>query len=155
MVVSGGGQGGGAWSGDGLALAGGLAMAGYFVLSRTAQAELPFRSYLGIAYGVAALVLWAGVLLTGTQASGFDARTWWAFAGMAAVSQLVGHSGYNWSLRHLDPLFVAVVSVGEPVLAALLGWWLLGEAVDSRTVAGGLLVLAGIALATLAARPRA
>jgi drug/metabolite transporter (DMT)-like permease len=73
---------------------------------------------------------------------------------MAAVSQLIGHTGYNWSLRHLNPLFVAVVSVGEPVLASLLGWWLLGETVGWRTGLGGALVLAGIVLATIAARPR-
>ena len=148
-IVSGGIRGGGAWYGDALALAGGLAMAGYFLFSRAAQAQMLFRNYLGIAYGVAAAVLWAAVLVSGTQAIGFDSRTWWALAGMAAVSQLVGHSGYNWSLRHLDPLFVAVVSVGEPVLAAILGWRLLGEAVDSRTLAGGLLILAGIALSAL------
>lgn len=152
-IVSGGGQ-GGAWTGDLLALAGGVAMAGYFLCSRAAQSELSFRRYLGIAYGVAAAVLFAALWLTGAQAFGFGPRTWWALAGMAAVSQLIGHSGYNWSLRHLDPLFVAVVSVGEPVLAALLAWWLLGESVDARTVGGGLLILAGIALATLAARPR-
>lgn len=147
-VVSGAGQGGdGAFTGDLLALAGGVAMAGYFLLSRRAQSELPFRSYLGIAYGVAAALLWAAVIATGTQASAFAAGTWWALAGMALVSQLIGHSGYNWSLRHLDPLFVAVVSVGEPVLAALLGWWLIGEALDARTAAGGLLILAAIALA--------
>jgi len=33
------------------------------------------------------------------------------------------------------------------VLASVLGWWLLGEAVDWRTGVGGLLILAGIALA--------
>jgi drug/metabolite transporter (DMT)-like permease len=154
-IVSGGGRGGdAALTGDLLALAGGLAMAGYFLLSRGAQAALTFRTYLGIAYGVAAAVLWASVLVSGTQAAGFDTRTWWALGGMAAISQLVGHSGYNWSLRHLDPLFVAVVSVGEPVLASLLGWWLLGEALDARTGIGGLSILGGIALAALAARPR-
>jgi drug/metabolite transporter (DMT)-like permease len=155
VVVSGGGeQAGGAPLGDLLALSGGIAMAGYFLLSRAAQSGLPFRAYLGIAYGVAAFLLWIAVLSTGTQATGFDARTWWALAGMAGISQLIGHSGYNWSLRHLDPLFVAVVSVGEPVLASLLGWWLIGEALDWRTGAGGSLILAGIALATLGARPR-
>jgi drug/metabolite transporter (DMT)-like permease len=154
VVVSGGGGGGGALRGDLLALAGGVAMAGYFLLSRAAQSTLPFRAYLAIAYGVAAALLWASVLATGTQATGFDSRTWWALGGMAAISQLIGHSGYNWSLRHLNPLFVAVVSVGEPVLASWLGWWLLGEAVDSRTGLGGILILSGIALATLAARPR-
>ena len=154
-VVSSSGSGGdGALRGDLLALAGGVAMAGYFLLSREAQATLPFRAYLGIAYGIAAAVLWAAVFATGTVHVGFDARTWGALAAMAAISQLIGHSGYNWSLRHLNPLFVAVVSVGEPVLASVLGWWLLGEAVDWRTGLGGALVLAGIALATLAARPR-
>jgi drug/metabolite transporter (DMT)-like permease len=154
-VVSGAGHGGeGALRGDLLALAGGVAMAGYFLLSREAQATVPFRAYLGIAYGVAAATLWSAVWAIGVQAGGYDARTWWALAGMAAVSQLIGHSGYNWSLRHLNPLFVAVVSVGEPVLASMLGWWLLGEAVDGRTAIGGALVLSGIALATLASRPR-
>jgi drug/metabolite transporter (DMT)-like permease len=155
-VVSGGAHAGeSALTGDLLALAGGVAMAGYFLLSRAAQAVLPFRCYLGVAYGVAAALLWAAVLATGTPAMGFAAGTWWALGAMAAVSQLIGHSGYNWSLRHLDPLFVAVVSVGEPVIAALLGWWLIGEALDVRTGAGGLLILAAIALATVAARPRA
>lgn len=152
-VVSGGGHAGGATlRGDLLALAGGVAMAGYFLLSRAAQASLPFRAYLGIAYGVAAAVLWLAVLVTDVPASGYDARTWWALAGMAAVSQLIGHSGYNWSLRHLSPLFVAVVSVGEPVLASMLAWWILGEALDWRTAAGGILVLAAIGFATLGAR---
>jgi drug/metabolite transporter (DMT)-like permease len=148
-VVSGGGHGGAAaLRGDLLALAGGVAMAGYFMLSREAQGSLPFRTYLGIAYGVAAAALWLAVLVADVPASGFDERTWWALAGMAAVSQLIGHSGYNWSLRHLSPLFVAVVSVGEPVIASALAWWILGEALDWRTGAGGVLILAAIAFAT-------
>ncbi len=152
-VVSGGGHGGtAALRGDLLALAGGIAMAGYFLLSREAQASLPFRAYLGIAYGVAAAVLWLVVFIADVPSSGFDARTWWALAGMAAVSQLIGHSGYNWSLRHLSPLFVAVVSVGEPVLASMLAWWILGEALHWRTGAGGILVLAAIGFATLGVR---
>jgi drug/metabolite transporter (DMT)-like permease len=148
-LVSGGGHGGAAaLRGDLLALTGGVAMAAYFMLSREAQAALPFRAYLGIAYGVAAAALWLAVLVADVPATGFDARTWWALAGMAAVSQLIGHSGYNWSLRHLSPLFVAVVSVGEPVLASALAWWILGETLDWRTVAGGVLILAAIAFAT-------
>ncbi len=156
VIVSGGGiAGDAALAGDLLAVAGGIAMAGYLLLSREAQTTLLFRSYLGVAYGTAAAILWLAVLVTRTPAMGFDSKTWWALAGMAVVSQLIGHSGYNWSLRHLNPLYVAVVSVGEPVLASLLGWWLIGEKLDWRTGAGGLLILAGIALGTLAARARA
>lgn len=139
-------------TGDLLAVAGAIAMAAYLLLSRKAQARLPFRRYLALAYGSAAALLWIAVALTGTAAGGFDATTWWAFAGMAGISQLIGHSGYNWSLRHLNPLFVAIALVGEPVIASVLGWWLLGERLDWQTGAGGLLILAGILLGASAAR---
>lgn len=152
VVSSGGSNGNASVQGDLLAVAGAIAMAGYLLLSRQAQSELSFRAYLGIAYGSAALLLWLAVLVTRTPAFGFDATTWWALAGMALVSQLIGHSGYNWSLRHLSPLFVAVALIGEPVLASCLGWWLLGEELDWRTGTGGALILAGIALSAMAAR---
>ncbi|MEX1993405.1 MAG: DMT family transporter [Steroidobacteraceae bacterium] len=152
VISSGGLTGGLALRGDLLAVTGAFAMAGYLLLSRESQQSLPFRTYLGIAYGSAAAWLWLAVAATQTPVTGFDSTTWWALAGMAVVSQLIGHSGYNWSLRHLRPLFVAVVLIGEPVLAALLGWWLLGEGLGWRTGAGGLLILAGIVLAATAAR---
>lgn len=154
VVSSGGSAGDAGLRGDLLATAGAIAMAGYLLLSRAAQAALSFRVYLGIAYGSAAALLWLAVWATETRAVGFDAMTWWALAGMALVSQLIGHSGYNWSLRHLSPQFVAVVLIGEPVLASCLGWWLLGEELNWRTGAGGLLILAGIALAARAAGGR-
>ncbi len=153
-IVGSEGFGGAASTGDLLALGGAVAMAGYLLMARAAQAALPFRVYLGIAYGSAAALLALAVLLSGTRAWGFDAGTWWALAGMALVSQLIGHSGYNWALRHLAPLFVAIVLVGEPVLASLWGWWLFGEQPGWRTAAGGVLILAGIALAASAGRRR-
>lgn len=152
VIVGSDGLGGAASTGDLLAVAGAIAMAGYLLLSRAAQAALPFRAYLGIAYGTAAALLWLAMVATETPASGYAPGTWWALAGMAFVSQLVGHGGYNWALRHLAPLFVAIVLIGEPVLASLLGWWLLGEEPGWRTAAGGALILVGIALAAGAER---
>jgi drug/metabolite transporter (DMT)-like permease len=142
---------GGMLTGDLLAVAGAIAMASYLLLSQRAQSRLPFRRYLAIAYGSAAAALWLAVAITDTTAGGFNAATWWALAGMAAISQLIGHSGSNWALRHVSPLFVAVVLVGEPVLAAMLAWWLLGEGLDWQTGAGGLLILTGILLGASAA----
>jgi len=144
---------GGMLTGDLLAVAGAIAMASYLLLSQRAQSRLSFRRYLAIAYGSAAAALWLAVAITDTTAGGFNAATWWALAGMAAISQLIGHSGSNWALRHVSPLFVAVVLVGEPVLASLLAWWLLGEGLDWQTGAGGLLILTGILLGASAAGP--
>jgi len=135
-----------------LALGGAIAMAGYLLLAREAQRGLPYLPYVGIAYGTAALTLWSAVLVSGTPWSGFTTGTWAAIGALAVVSQLVGHGGYNWSLRHLQPVFVSVALTGEPVIAALLAWRLLGERPTAATAAGGLLVLAGIFLAARATR---
>lgn len=135
-----------------LALVGAAAMAGYLLLARQAQRTLPYLEYVGIAFGTAAAVLWLAVLVSGARWHGFSETTWLLLAGMAVVSQLVGHGGYNWALRHLHPVFVAVTLTGEPVLAAGLAWWLLGEPVPLRTAAGGVLVLGAIVAAARDAR---
>jgi len=141
--------------GHALAVAGAVAMAGYLVLAREAQRALSYLSYVAVAYGAAAVCLWVAVLLSGTRWHGFESGTWAAIAGMAVVSQLVGHGGYNWSLRHLQPAYVSIALTGEPVVAAVLAWWLLGEPVTAQTALGGALVLAAILLASRPARARA
>ena len=47
---------------------------------------------------------------------------------------------------------MAVALTGEPVIASLLAWWLLGEPITGRIVLGGALVLAGIVVAAGIAR---
>jgi drug/metabolite transporter (DMT)-like permease len=153
LVIAGGsGDDPGSLPGNLLAVCGAVAMAGYLLLAREAQRGLGYLPYVAIAYGTAAAALWVAVIVSGTQWSGFTSRTWAVLAAMAAVSQLVGHGGYNWALRHLQPTYVAVALTGEPVLASLLAWWLLGEPLTGRVAAGGLLVLAAILVATRAAR---
>jgi len=133
-----------------LAVGGAVAMAGYLLLAREAQRGLPYLPYVAVAYGCAAVVLWVSVLWSGTTWQGFTAGTWAALVAMAVVSQLVGHGGYNWSLRHLNPAFVSIALTGEPVLASLLAWWLLDEPLTLRIAAGGALVLAAILVAARA-----
>lgn len=147
IIASGGDESDGSLLGNALAVVGAIAMAGYLLLARAAQRGLAYLPYVAIAYGTAALVLWVAVLVSGTAWSGFPPGTWAVLAAMAVVSQLIGHGGYNWSLRHLQPAFVAVALTGEPVVASGLAWWLLGEPLTARTVLGGSVVLAAIAIA--------
>jgi drug/metabolite transporter (DMT)-like permease len=135
-----------------LAVGGALAMAGYLLLAREAQRALAYLPYVAVAYGTAAMALWAAVLISGTQWHSFPPQTWAVLAAMAVVSQLVGHGGYNWSLRHLQAAFVSIALTGEPVLASLLAWWLLDEPIGARTALGGVLVLSGIVVAARARR---
>ena len=130
--------------GDGLALLGGLALAAYLLVASRARQRLPLATYAGLTYTIAALILVAAALAAGQGFADLSWPTWQALLALALVSQVLGHTGYNWALRTVDPAFVAVVLLGEPVLAALFGWLWYGEAVGPATLAGGALVLAAI-----------
>jgi drug/metabolite transporter (DMT)-like permease len=136
--------------GDLLALAGAVCMGSYLLVAQRIQRTLDFGPYVLLVYGVAATFLWGAALASGEAVRGFGAATWWALAGIALVSQVIGHSGYNWSLRHLRPDFVAVTLLGEPLLASLLGLVLFGERIPEATLAGGAVILAAIAMAARA-----
>lgn len=132
--------------GDGLALAGGLAAAGYLLLGRRLREKLSLLAYVTVCYGSAAVLLWTAVLAAGLPVTGFRASTWGAFIGMALVSQCLGHTSYNWALKYFGASVIAVSLLGEPVLTSLAAWWLFGEALTWAKAAGGALILAGIYL---------
>jgi drug/metabolite transporter (DMT)-like permease len=130
--------------GDGLALVGGMAAAGYLLLGRRLRARLSLLAYVTVCYGSAAVVLWVAVLAAGLPVTGFSGQTWGALLGMALVSQNLGHSSYNWALKYFGANVIAVSLLGEPVLSSLAAWWLFGEALTWVKAAGAALILAGI-----------
>ena len=144
--------GGAALIGDALALVGGCSVAIYLLLGRRLRRHLSLPGYCALTYGSAAAVLWVFVAVAGVAASGFSGKTWGAIAGMAVIAQLLGHTLYNWSLKHLATPAVAVALLGEPVLSSLLAWQLFGEVPPPASATGALLVLFGIYLGATADR---
>lgn len=139
--------------GDLLALVGALAAAGYFLIGRRLRARLSLLAYVFPVYGMAALTLWLGLLLSGLPTFPHHSQTWLWLALLALGPQIVGHSSLNWALRYLSATYVTLAVLGEPIGSTLLAWWLLGERPLPWTVAGGVLILAGIAVASHAGQP--
>lgn len=140
----------GAWRGPALALLGAVAMAGYLLVGRRLRAGLALVPYVFLVYGAAALVLVAAAVATGRGFGGLSAPTWGWIALLALVPQLLGHTAFNWALRHLPATPVAVMLFGEPVGATALAWLVLGEVPAVPRVAGAAVVLAGVLLASRA-----
>ena len=87
-------------------------------------------------------------LARGEALFGYPAHSWAAIAGAALVSQLGGVTAIVWALRYLPATVASVSLLGQPVVTALLGAWLLGESLAPGEIAGGAVVLAGIAIAS-------
>lgn len=130
-----------------LAVAGGLFMALYLISGRRARAVLQTSSYATLCYGTAALLLGAAVCALEVEVTGYGWPTYAALLALGLVSQVIGHTSYNWTLATLPPAFVAICLLGEPVLGALLGWLYLAEPVTVAAVVAGLLILPGITMA--------
>ncbi|MBI5878820.1 MAG: DMT family transporter [Chloroflexi bacterium] len=144
--------GGNALYGDLLALVGAWSVAGYFLLGRRLRHELTLVPYIATVYSVAALALLAAVLAGNLPLTGYSAQTYLMFVLLAAVPQLLGHSAYNFALRHLSATLVSVATLGEPIGSTLLAALILGEQPPAVVLIGGLVVLGGIALVTAGER---
>jgi drug/metabolite transporter (DMT)-like permease len=152
-------SGGGSVVGNALALSSAVLMGVYLLVAEAAQRVLPFGAFVAQVYGVAALVAWGLVLLTGTsaawQVTQFSAQTWAALAGIALISQCLGHGGFNYALRILPPAVVSLTILGEVVLAGVLAWGVLGELPGPGFYVGSSLVLSGVVLAAWPVRRNA
>jgi len=96
--------------------------------------------------------LTAAILLPVALASGeallpATAEGWLKLLGLAWISHAAGQGLIAHALAHLPAAFSSVGLLLQPVMAALFAWALLGESLSLPQVAGGLVVLAGIALA--------
>lgn len=127
-----------------LALVGSWCFSAYLLIGRRLRAGLPLSAYVWLAYGVAALFLVAASNSSGAPLGGFSATAWAVLAGMALGPQLLGHTAYNWSLRHVSATFVAVVTLGEPVGSAAMAFLVFGEGFAPIQFVGFALLLAGI-----------
>jgi drug/metabolite transporter (DMT)-like permease len=132
--------------GNFLALAGAWAVTGYLIIGRRIRAGMSLVPYIFLVYGMAAIALLIFMLVSGHSPFGFAPKTYgWIFL-LAAIPQLIGHSTFNWALKHMPATFVAVSILGEPIGSAILAIFILSEFPTPPIIFGGILILAGIML---------
>ena len=138
--------GGNALGGDLLALAGGVALAGYLLIGRSRRRHGGVAAYSAVVYAIVSAAA-VGVAAAGGTLHAPSVRTLVACLGLAAVCTIGGHTVFNWALRRLPASTVSLSFLGEPPLAALLAFLILGQRVGLATILGGALILAGLGAA--------
>ncbi|MDR1943919.1 MAG: DMT family transporter [Synergistaceae bacterium] len=132
--------------GDALALIGGVMAAAYIYCGGEARNKLGLAPYAVLCYGSCSVIMWGVVFIMGLDAAGFTADTWIAILGMGILSQVVGHSSYNWALRYFSTGFVSIALLGEPIGSAILAYFLFDEYPAGFKLAGFALVIASIVM---------
>jgi drug/metabolite transporter (DMT)-like permease len=127
----------------------------------TRYAPRPASAPLGT--GMQMLVGGAGFLVLSVltpEARQFDMHAVAAssLAGMLYLitfGALVGFTAYNYLLGASTPAKVSTYAYVNPVVAVILGWAIAGEPLTSRTLLAAAVILAGVAIITLANVPGA
>lgn len=133
-----------------LALAGAITVAGYALGGERARQKLGILEYAVVTYGFAAIALLPVCLFASVELGGYDDTTWLAIAGLIVGPQLLGHTLINMSLSDIDATTVSVAVMAEPVIAITLAWLLFSEVPSVFAYPGGVAILAGIYVVSVA-----
>lgn len=74
------------------------------------------------------------------------AQAWWGIAFLVTCGSVLAYLIYAFALTDLTATRVAAFNYLQPVIAAALGAWLLGETLTARVIVGGGFILAGVYL---------
>ncbi len=145
------------WPGVALALLGAAAMAAYLLIARRLTGNVASRepppsfaaslAFAGLAALVGGALLLATAALAGAPLLPATSDEALILIGAAALPQLVGHTILTWAVTRTSPTTVALVTLGEPVGAALLAALLLAEPLTPLGGLAALVTLAAVALA--------
>ncbi len=138
--------------GDLLALLGAMTVSGYFLIGRQLRSRLSLLPYIWLVYTAAAVGLLVVLGLSGQSLIGLPTLGYLLIFGLAIGPQLLGHSAFNWAIKYLSPTLVTIAILGEPISSALLALLIFQQPLQPLQLIGGGILLAGIAIASLAER---
>jgi drug/metabolite transporter (DMT)-like permease len=146
--------GGRPFHGDLIATGVGSLYAGYIMTLSRLRQRFSTATVMAVSGSFTCLALLPLALLSGESLIAHSLHGWLMLFGLAWLSQVAGQGAIAWSMAHLPASFGAVALLITPVAAALFAWPILGEAIGPLQALGGLVVLAGIALARLGSMAR-
>jgi len=139
-------------------LGAGVGLATYFVLGSHSSDDLPPMALASTGMGIGAVALLglgsAGVLpmhATFGTVTFVGHRVSWLIpiAGLSLVAAVIAYVAGIAAARMLGAKLASFVSLGEVIFAVLIAWLLLGQLPTAVQLAGGVLIVAGIALVRL------
>jgi drug/metabolite transporter (DMT)-like permease len=123
-----------------------------FLLTKIVLTQLGPMSTAALRWAVAALAL---IIISTATTRGRKALRRalrddvWSFVGLGLVGVSLLYALQNLALVYTTSVDVGLIMNGVPVLAAVLGVWLLGEQLPRRAVAGVVVALVGVTFITL------
>ena len=103
---------------------------------------------------ILAVVSGASGELSSFSVAAVSLESWLGLAYLVVFGSLIAFTSYMWLLRNAPTTLVGTYAYVNPFVAVLLGTVVLGEPLGWRTLVGGGIVIAAVALIVRAPRPK-
>lgn len=135
--------------GDILAFLGAIMASGYLVVGSKLREEMDVLSYTSMVYTFSAFFLLIASISSGLPFAGYKQSSYFYMVLLAIIPQLIGHTAFNWALKHLKASMVAITILGEPIGASILAYIILGETIRSFQSIGIIFIFLAIIIASI------
>ena len=130
-----------------------LILLAVFVWSATTVYIRNVHSKLDLLSFSALQMLLGGLMMTSVGLAMGEAGEWtWSRPGLIAMAYLtiasscLAYTAFAWLAKNTTPAMVGTYSYVNPAIAAILGWWFLGEQLGGNQLIGMAIMFAGVAL---------
>ena len=129
-----------------LAMLSGVLYASYILISKTVLNKIDIVSFMTISMAISSIYLFVICLVFNQPVSGFDATIWIVFMVQGLVCQLIGWLTINSAMKQMDAKSVSLSLLSQAVVTGIFAWLFIGEKITARMIAGGIVILIGIAI---------
>jgi drug/metabolite transporter (DMT)-like permease len=140
-------------AGDVMALAAAAFFAVYLMVTEQVRSTISTLVFLRLAMVTSTVFLLLINLGMGVSLRVPSAHSWLALLALGLITQLGGYLALTYAMGHLPATVTSVSLLLQIPLTAVLAALLLGEKLNTPQILGGLLVLAGVALANRRSAP--
>jgi drug/metabolite transporter (DMT)-like permease len=124
-----------------------MAWCGGTIYGRNAGIDVP-----PLMFAACQMLIGGGILTVSGVSAGELGRVEWTNAGLIGLAYLtligscLAYGTYMWLIRHTTPARLATVAYVNPVVATVLGWWVLDERLVGLQLAGMAVILVGVVM---------
>ncbi len=141
--------------GDMLAILGAIFASGYILVGSIVRERVETFEYILVIYTITSVILIAisffgsFTFMKGHNVfTGFSTKSYLFVFLLAVVSQLLGHTSFNYVLKFLKPDFVAITILGEPIGASIFAYIVFGEKVSLIQMTGMFFIFLAVVISS-------
>jgi len=113
------------------------------------KADLPKNSFVNTGYQMLTGGIMLGIISLVLNESWSLPTTWhpevqWAMIGLIVFGSIIAFTSFNYLLKEVSPEKVATSTYVNPIIALILGWWVLNEHISLQSIIAAGVLLTGV-----------